>query len=221
MKYYSRLLVLSLMLIFALSANASNKTIGIVVFDGVLTSDVTAPLEVFGIASKQAWFKDYTVKTVGVTEQSSITTEEGLRIGVDSRITQKEAFDVLIIPSSYSMKPLLKNKALITFIQQQARTAKWIASNCSGAELLAKANVLDGKKATTWAGGEAALQRRYPNVNVQTDKNIVVDGNILTSNGSLVSYQAALRLLRLMTSQETAQKVAEALQYSRLSTRAF
>jgi len=34
------------------SAHASAKTIGILVYDGVLTSDVTTPLEVFGVANR-------------------------------------------------------------------------------------------------------------------------------------------------------------------------
>jgi transcriptional regulator GlxA family with amidase domain len=52
---------------------------------------------------------------------------------------------------------------------------------------------------------------------VQVDKNLVVDGNVVTSNGSLVSYQAALKLLGLMSSKDKAQEVADTLQYSRFS----
>ncbi len=78
------------------------------------------------------------------------------------------------------------------------------------------AGLLDGKHATTWSGGEESLQKQYPNVKVQFDKNVVIDGQIVTSNGSLVSYQAALSLLSLMSSN-----VADALQYSRFSSQQF
>ncbi|EVU12764.1 transcriptional regulator domain protein [Vibrio parahaemolyticus V-223/04] len=49
----------------------------------------------------------------------------------------------------------------------------------------------------------------------------MVDDGVITSNGSLVSYQAALKLLHLMTSESKAQEVADALQYSRFSTQPF
>jgi len=125
------------------------------------------------------------------------------------------------VTSSYDMAPLIENKDLINFIQATSQASDWMASNCSGAYLLAEAGLLDGKKATTWAGGEADLQKNYPLVTVLVNQNLVVDEGIITSNGSLVSYQAALKLLHLMSSESKAQEVADALQYSRFSTKPF
>jgi len=205
-------------LFFSLPSHAAKKTIGIVVFDGVLTSDVTAPAEVFGAATKQSWFTDYDVKMIGITKSKTITTAEGLTLQVDGNIYDEHSLTVLLLPSSYDMDPLLKNKELIQFIQTQSSQVDWLASNCSGAYLLSEAGLLDGKKATTWAGGEADLQKQYPNVNVQFDTNYVIDGNIITSNGSLVSYTAATKLLSLMSSESLANEVFDALQMGRLIT---
>ena len=212
---------LALCLVMATSSHAADKRIGILVYDGVLTSDVTAPLEVFGVASRLSWFSNYKPVTISVTKQHTITTEEGLKIGVDSWIGDAPELDALILTSSYDMDPLIEDPRLISFIKTTARQSSWMASNCSGAYLLAEAGLLDGKKATTWAGGEADLQKHYPRVDVQVNKNLVVDGNILTSNGSLVSYQAALKLLGLMTSHAKAREVADTLQYARFSEKPF
>ncbi|KJY76913.1 DJ-1/PfpI family protein [Vibrio nigripulchritudo] len=203
------------------TASAEKKKIGILVYDGVLTSDVTAPLEVFGVASRLTWFSDYEAVTISVSDKPMITTEEGLKIGVDAWIGQSPEVDALIVTSSYDMDPLIENKVLIDYIASTSKKAEWMASNCSGAYLLAEAGLLNGKQATTWAGGERDFQRDYPEVKVLSDTNYVVDGNVLTSNGSLVSYQAALKLLNLMTSQSKAQEVADALQYSRFSHQTF
>ena len=218
-----RSLITTLFMLFAVvtAVEAADKRIGILVYDGVLTSDVTAPLEVFGVASRLTWFSDYEAITVSVSDQKTITTEEGLKIGVDAWIGDAPELDVLIVTSSYDMAPLIENKGLIRFIQETSGGADWMASNCSGAYLLAEAGLLGGKKATTWAGGEADLQKDYPAVNVQVNQNLVVDGGIITSNGSLVSYQAALKLLHLMSSESKAKEVADALQYSRFSTKPF
>lgn len=202
-------------------AQAESKKIGILVFDGVLTSDVTAPLEVFGVASRKSWFSEYTPVVINVKNNRSIITEEGLSLNTDSWIGDNPDVDVLIIPSSYSMKPLIHNEQLISYIKQTAKHAQWMASNCSGAFLLGEAGILDNLKATTWAGGEKELQNAYPKINVQFDQNVVVDRNVITSNGSLVSYQAALVLLGKMTSESKANEVAEALQYKRFSTKNY
>jgi transcriptional regulator GlxA family with amidase domain len=115
------------------------------------------------------------------------------------------------------MDEVLNNKSLMNYVRKHAEKGAWLSSNCSGAMVLAQAGVLDGKRATTYAGGEAKMQRKYPEVKVQTDQNVVVDGKFVTTNGSLVSYQGALTLLKLMSSQRKADEVAEVLQYSRFS----
>lgn len=204
--------------IFSSGAYAK-KTIGIIVFDGVLTSDVTAPIEVFGVASKKSWFTDYEVVVINVGKEKEVETYEGLRMLVDSSISDSPKVDVLLVPSTYDMDPLLNNSNLISYIQDTAKQADWMASNCSGAFLLAKSGILDGKKATTWFGGEKELKDSFPSVKVQFDKNYVVDNKVITSNGGLVSYQAALALLSEIASPSKADEVAEALQYQRISHR--
>lgn len=140
---------------------------------------------------------------------------------MDAWIGDLPELDVLVLTSSYDMDALIENKNLIHFIKTTSKAADWMASNCSGAYLLAEAGLLNGKKATTWAGGENGFQRDYPAVKVQVDQNFVIDDGVITSNGSLVSYQAALKLLHLMTSESKAQEVADAIQYSRFSNQPF
>lgn len=197
-------------------ANAAKYTIGIVIYDGVLTSDVVAPLEVFGIATKQAWFSNYEVVAISPTSQKTIKTEEGLTMVADKTIYDDLKLDVLLVGSAYDMKPHLNNKDLINFIKKQHEYTLWTASNCSGAWLLGEAGILDGKKATTWAGGEKDLARNYKNIDVQYDTNVVVDGDVITSNGSVVSYQSALVLLEQLSSKKFASEVADVLQFSRI-----
>jgi transcriptional regulator GlxA family with amidase domain len=218
MSFHKKIYAMLLILICSSSAQAAKNTIGILVYDGVLTSDITAPIEVFGAATKKAWFSDYKVVLIAVNKQTSITTEEGLRINVDHSIADNLKLDVLLVPSSYSMGPLLSNKKLIAFIQDQSTKTKWMASNCSGAFLLAEAGLLNGVKATTWAGGEKDLKSDYPAVDVQFDQNVVIDKNIITSNGSVVSYQAALTLLEKLSSKDFSKEISEAIQWQRLQS---
>ncbi len=198
--------------------HAASSKIGIIVFDGFLTSDVTAPIEVFGAASKKAWFSNYEVLLISATDKKIIRSEEGLTVTADTTIDKVGDLDVLIVPSAYDMDPTLSNKKLISFIARQKDKATLMSSNCSGSFLLGEAGVLDGKKATTWAGGEKDLAKAYPKIKVQYDTNVVVDDGVVTSNGGPVSYESAFEILRQLSSDKYAKEISELIQFNRISS---
>ncbi len=220
-KHIQRSIACGILVVLQVSVvHAKDFTIGIIVFDGVLTSDVTAPAEVFGAASKQAWFSSYEVELISSTRNKMVKSEEGLTMMADHTIYEDIQLDVLLVASAYDMEPHLNNSKLIDFIEKHKNKDTWLASNCSGAMLLGKAGVLDNKKATTWAGGEGDLEKAFPKIDVQYDQNVVVDGKVITSNGGPVSYQAAFELLTLLSSEKYSQEVSELIQFNRLE-RAF
>ena len=217
-KQFVLLIALSIVYLTANSANAASAKIGILVFDGFLTSDVTAPIEVFGAATKKAWFSSYEVVVISTTNNKTVVSEEGLKVIADKTIYDELKLDVLIVPSAYEMDGHLNNKDLINYINKQSQSASWMGSNCSGALLLGKAGVLDGKNATTWAGGEEGLLKAYPKIKVQYDHNVVIDNKVITSNGGPVSYQAAFELLTKLSSAKFANEISEAIQFNRLKS---
>ncbi len=81
---------------------------------------------------------------------------------------------------------------------------------------LENAGVLDGKKATTWFGGEPRLQAQFPAINVVHDQPVVVDRRRLTASGGLVSYRAALVLLGKMSSLAHAKEIYDNLGLERI-----
>jgi transcriptional regulator GlxA family with amidase domain len=189
-------------------------TVGIIVFDEVLTAEVVGPAEVFAIASSKSWFQGSKVLLIGVEPQTMICTAEGLRLMVDATIADDLKLDVLIVPGANEVDHLVENAALNHFIKQHE--AGWVCSLCAGAFILGSTGVLDGKKATTWFGGEAGLQGQFPQINVVIDQPVVVDQRRLTANGGLVSYRAALVLLAQLTSKENAKEIYESLGLERI-----
>ena len=211
-----------LALVLALAATPAHaspsKTIGILVYDGFLTSDVTAPVEVFGAATKKSWFASYSVVVVSATHEKVVHSEEGLAVVANNTVYDDLQLDVLLVPSAYKMDAVINDPNVIQFIRKQSQTASWMASNCSGARLLGEAGVLDGKKATTWAGGEKGLAKAYPKIDVQYDQNVVIDKNVVTSNGGPVSYQAAFELLARLSSEDFAKEIRRTIQFDRLKS---
>ena len=191
-------------------------TIGIIVFNGVLTSEVIGPAEVFAIAQQQGF--DGHVLLIGVEPQPTIRTEEGLKLVVDATIADDLSLDVLLVPVGNEMDHLLQHEPLNNFIRHHADSAQWLGSMCAGAFLLGQAGVLDGRQATTWFGGETSLQTQFPAIQVVHDQPVVVDRRRITANGGLVSYQAALVLLGKIGGIDQARAVYKTLGLGRINS---
>ncbi len=82
---------------------------------------------------------------------------------------------------------------------------------CTGAFLLARAGILDGRKATTHWAACAALERTHPTVEVQPDPIFVRDGNVYTSAGVTAGIDLALALVEEDLGAEAALEVARSL----------
>ena len=117
---------LAMVLLFAAApAKAGDNSIdvAVIVYDGVLTGDITAPLEVFGNAAKKPWLKKIHVEAVAADGDLDIVTEEGIKLRADRLLAEAPRYDAVIVPSRYDMEAVLGNRALIEFIRDQSKTA--------------------------------------------------------------------------------------------------
>jgi transcriptional regulator GlxA family with amidase domain len=177
-------------------------TIGLLMYNGVLQSEVIATSDVFSKATESGK-QIFNVITIAETE-NPITTEEGIRIVPDYTFENCPKLKALFVPSAYDMYAQVHNDRLVNFIKAKNKETEYIVSNCAGAQLIGKSGIADGHKIVTWIGGGKQLQKDYPNLKVQDDSVVtfVKDGKFSSSNGNLASYIAALNLLEEMTSPE-------------------
>lgn len=89
--------------------------------------------------------------------------------------------------------------------------ASRIASVCTGAFLLAKAGLLDGKRATTHWSCARRLQQEYPATIVEPDRIFTADGHLWTSAGVSAGIDLALALIEADHGAELARAVAREL----------
>jgi transcriptional regulator GlxA family with amidase domain len=82
---------------------------------------------------------------------------------------------------------------------------------CTGAFLLARAGLLDGRRATTHWASCADLELRYPAVRVERDPIFVRDGNVATSAGVTAGLDLALALVEEDLGRRVALQVARHL----------
>ncbi len=182
--------------------NPDLPTIGVLMYDDVLTTELTAPIDVFTKLTEDGK-QLFNVITIAES-YDFIVSEEGLKMFPDYILTNTPKLDILIVPSAYDMTLQVKNKNLVDFIKSQNNNTKYTVSNCAGASLIGESGIANGKKIVTWIGGGEDLQKNYPLLKVQDDKNVsyMEDGKFLSSNGNLASYISSLELLEKLSNKK-------------------
>ncbi|CAL65697.1 DJ-1/PfpI family protein [Christiangramia forsetii] len=191
-------------------------TIGLLMYNGVLQSEVIATSDVFAKPTEDEK-QIFNVITIAETE-NPIITEEGIKIVPDYTFENCPELEALFVPSAYDMYAQVHNDNIINFIREKNKETKYTVSNCAGAQLIGKSGIADGHKIVTWIGGGEELQKTYPELKVQNDSLVtyVKDGKFLSSNGNLASYISALNLVEIMTSAEHRKFVESYLYLDRL-----
>lgn len=196
--------------------NPELPTIGLLMYHGVLQSEVIATSDVFAKPTEDG---KQLFNVISIAETTNpITTEEGMHFVPDYTFEDCPKLTALFVPSAYDMYAQVHNKKIVDFIKKKNKETEYTVSNCAGAQLIGATGIADGKNIVTWIGGGEQLQKDYPNLNVQNDSLVtfVRDGKFLSSNGNLASYISALELVELMTSPEHREFVESYLYLDRL-----
>ena len=110
----------------------------------------------------------------------------------------------LVLPPSLSDGPPPRTpKKLGAWLVDRHAEGTAICSVCVGAFLLADVGLLDERPATThWAYGEE-LKQRYPALEVDTDRLIIDDGDVITAGGLMAWVDLGLHLVARLLGSAT------------------
>ena len=147
--------------------------VGILVFDGVEVLDLAGPFEVLsrtrlvpGTESRRtdesAPFHVFTV----AQDRDPITATGGLVVVPAHSFADAPSIDLLVVPGGFGTRPLLQDEKTIDWIRTTAESARQTASVCTGSLLLARAGLLDGRRATTHWGAFDLLGSLGRNISV-------------------------------------------------------
>jgi transcriptional regulator GlxA family with amidase domain len=194
-------------------------TAGIFVFDDVEVLDFAGPFEVFsrtrtvaGADSRRtddsAPFETFTVART----RDTITAIGGLRIVPHYCWADAPAIDILVVPGGFGTRGLLHDEPTLAWIRETASRSRQVTSVCTGALLLAKIGLLQGKRATThWAGLEL-LGSIDPTIQVQRDRRVVHDG-IFTSAGVSAGIDMSFAVVEQICGRTVAVETAHYIEY--------
>jgi transcriptional regulator GlxA family with amidase domain len=190
--------------------------VAIVAYPGVQSLDVSGPLEVFAgaqalIAASGRCDRGYEV-TVVARHGAPVATSSGLQIAPHAPLPDRAtSLDTLIVPGGSGHREACEDAGLVRWIARASEGARRTVSVCTGAFLLARAGLLDGRRATThWSFAER-LAREHPAVDVDPDPIFVHDGPIWTSAGVTAGMDLALALVEEDLDREVALTIARHL----------
>jgi transcriptional regulator GlxA family with amidase domain len=98
-------------------------------------------------------------------------------------------------------------------LRARAQEARFVASVCTGSALLAKAGLLDGKRATSTKLAFAWVVKQGPRVKWIRKARWVQDGNVFTSSGVSAGMDMALGVIQHIFGLDTALGVARRAEY--------
>lgn len=189
----------------------------IVGFDGVLGSALTGALDLFSFAgvSWQRFLNEpveprFKVQIATLYKQD-IKCSNRLTITPHCDLAEVSHCDLLLIPTIGDSidKVLANTKTLLPHIVRLSKQGGDIASNCSGAFLLAKAGLLDGKTATTHWGYAEKFKRDFPLVKLAESQLVTQQDNIFCAAGGSAFYDLGLLLIERYCGQDIARQVAK------------
>lgn len=193
-------------------------SVGIFVFDNVEVLDFAGPYEVFTTASRVygkqnllSCVTPFEVFTIGKTKES-VRARAGLKIDPDFDFKTHPKIDVLLIPGGV-ITEALKDASVINWIAFISKQTKLTASICTGAFLLAKAGLLEGKSATTHWEDIEDLRVMFPHLDVKEQMRWVDEGKIVTSAGISAGIDMSLHLVERLVNRNLALNTARQMEF--------
>ncbi|MBX9638442.1 MAG: GlxA family transcriptional regulator [Mycobacteriaceae bacterium] len=183
------------------------RTVVIVGFPGVQALDLVGPYEVFtGAALLTEGGYEVVVASDG---GRPIITPNGLGLTAAPLPDPRGEVDTVVLPGGFGVDAARADADLLDWIKAIARTARRVATVCTGAFLAAEAGLLDGLRVTThWAFADQ-LAAQFPKVEVDPDPIFVRSGErIWTAAGVASGVDLALSLVEDDHGTEVAQTVA-------------
>ncbi|MDP2306633.1 MAG: type 1 glutamine amidotransferase domain-containing protein [Pseudomonadota bacterium] len=134
------------------------------------------------------------ITLVGVKKNAFVEGKRGrekVGIGATPGEVRADDFDLLVIPGGYSPDHLRLDIGMVKFVREFGLQDRLIAAVCHGPSLLIEADLVDGRRLTSWPSIHADLVNAGAH---WEDAPVVEDGNLITSRnpGDLAAFCDAI-----------------------------
>ncbi len=190
-----------------MSTTAAPRTLGAVLYEDFELLDLFGPLEMFGSVGPS-------LRIVTVADApGSVRSFQGPKTVAEHGFADCPKLDLILVPGGLGTFPQLANEPFLSFLRERAPRAEVIMSVCSGSAILAKAGLLDGRRATSNKQFFSAASAQSAKVDWVTEARWVEDGPYATSSGVSAGTDMSLAIIARLYGKERAQQIAEYTEY--------
>jgi transcriptional regulator GlxA family with amidase domain len=182
--------------------------VAFLVGDNVNVIDTAGPWEVFQDTMLPGWqhASGFSLFTVGPTT-GPLQATGGLTLVPAYDYQSAPTAKVIVVPAHRA------GDATLDFLRSRAAAADLIMSVCTGAFVLGRSGLLDGRTATTHHEFWDDFERTFPKVKLERGPRFVEHERIATAGGLTSGIDLALRVVERYYGRETAQATAAYMEY--------
>lgn len=195
-----------------MSKSASRRPIVFMLFEGVQLLDISGPAEVFSLAANFCPASGYELHFIAPSE-TPVRSSVSLSLAGSPPARTPRSIHTLVVPGAPMQRidAVLRDRKLLAWLDKAARRAVRTASVCTGAFLIARIGLLDGRRAAThWSVAER-LALAAPGAVVDRNALFIEDGPVWSSAGVSTGIDLALAIVSRDLGPDIALKVAREL----------
>ncbi len=190
-----------------MSTDKKALILGAILYEGFELLDLYGPLEMFGNLKPQ-------VEILTVAEGiGAVASFQGPQTIADFEYQNCPLLDLILLPGGFGTIQELENQAILSFLKDRVPTAKITMSVCSGSWLLAKAGLLDGRRATSNKFYFKMATQQSDRAEWVSEARWVEDGPIFTSSGVSAGMDMSLAVIASLFGEDKAKEIANYTEY--------
>lgn len=199
----------------------SSKNVAILIFDDVEVLDFAGPFEVFSVTGKRDGTDPFNVYLVSEHNQP-ILARNHFSVNPHYTLQNCPVPHILLVPGGggYTAEgqPLgtrreMHNPVILDWVQAQASQSELLLSVCTGALILAQAELLDGLTITTHHGAIEALKAIAPRSEVRAEERVIDNGKTILSAGISAGIDMSLHVVAKLLGKDQAIETAAYMEY--------
>ena len=187
--------------------------IGLIVYEKAQMAAVLGLTDLFVVASKIAAKSQYTTDLpLQVSHWEINAVQQQPTCTFSTKPDGSGRLAAIIIPPTLET-PIAKQAAepWLEWLREQHSTGVILSSVCAGAFLLGETGLLSKRKATTHWGYAEDFKQRFPDVELDVDRIIIEDGDIVTAGGAMAWTDLGLRMVDRFLGSQVMNETARAL----------
>lgn len=187
--------------------DARTKVLGAILYEGFELLDLYGPLEMFGSIGPE-------LRIVTVApEPGPVSSAQGPSTVSEFGYADCPPLDLILVPGGIGTVAALADEGLASFLRERSPIADVTMSVCSGSAILAKAGLLDGRRATSNKQFFDFARAQSEKVDWVEEARWVEDGDIATSSGVSAGTDMALAIIARLYGAGRAQDIADRTEY--------